>query len=88
LADDDGNVESYLEARCYDKAAKTERSAILRAELDSFQAGLDDIGRQIVAMLAQGKTEREIGKACGISGVAVHKRIVKMREALKDLRAA
>ena len=57
-------------------------------DLDSFRAGLDEIGRQILEMVAAHKTEREIGKAVGISNVAVHKRIVKMRAALESLRVA
>ena len=69
-------------------AVNTETSAIIRADLDAFRDGLDEIGRQILEMVAAHKTEREIGKAVGISNVAVHKRIVKMRAALESLRVA
>ena len=71
-----------------DATVNTETSAIIRADLDAFRDGLDEIGRQILEMVAAHKTEREIGKAVGISNVAVHKRIVKMRAALESLRVA
>lgn len=88
IDDGEGNAASYLETCCGDRAVDTEQSAIIRADLDRFRAGLDDIGRQILEMVAAGKTEQEIGKAVGISNVAVHKRIAKMRAALKSLRVA
>lgn len=88
ISDEDGNAASYLETMCGDKHQDTERAAIIRAALKSYSDSCDDIGRQVLQMVIEGKTEREIGKAVGMSGVAVHKRIVKMREALKDLRAA
>lgn len=79
---------SFLETCCGDATVNTETSAIIRADLDAFRDGLDEIGRQILEMVAAHKTEREIGKAVGISNVAVHKRIVKMRAALESLRIA
>ena len=66
----------------------TEQSAIIRATLDGYRATLDDIGQQILELVAAHMTEREIAKIVGISNVAVHKRIVKMRVALEILRAA
>lgn len=88
ISDGEGNTASYLETMVGSGRDDTERSAVIRATLDSYMAGLDKIGKQIIAMVVQGKTEREIGKSVGISNVAVHKRIVKMRAALEDLRAA
>lgn len=88
VSDGEGNSASYLETCCGDASMNTETSAIIRADLDSFRAGLDEIGRQILDMVAAYKTEREISKAVGISNVAVHKRIVKMRVALESLRVA
>lgn len=88
IEDGEGNAASFLETCCGDATVNTETSAIIRADLDSFRAGLDEIGRQILEMVAAHKTEREIGKAVGISNVAVHKRIVKMRAALESLRIA
>ena len=88
INDGEGNAASFLETCCGDATVNTETSAIIRADLDTFRDGLDEIGRQILEMVAAHKTEREIGKAVGISNVAVHKRIVKMRAALKSLRVA
>lgn len=88
ISDGEGNTASYLETCCGDRTADTETSAIIRVDLERFRAGLDAIGRQILEMVAAHKTEREIGKAVGISNVAVHKRIVKMRAALESLRVA
>ena len=88
INDGEGNAASFLETCCGDATANTETSAIIRADLDAFRDGLDEIGRQILEMVAAHKTEREIGKAVGISNVAVHKRIVKMRAALESLRIA
>ena len=66
----------------------TEESAIIRATLDSYRGELDEIGQQILELVAAHMTEREIAKVVGISNVAVHKRIAKMRAALESLRAA
>jgi hypothetical protein len=88
IEDGEGNAASFLETCCGDATVNTETSAIIRADLDAFRDGLDEIGRQILEMVAAHKTEREIGKAVGISNVAVHKRIVKMRAALESLRVA
>lgn len=88
INDGEGNAASFLETCCGDASVNTETSAIIRADLDAFRDGLDEIGRQILEMVAAHKTEREIGKAVGISNVAVHKRIVKMRAALESLRVA
>lgn len=71
-----------------DATENTETAAIIRADVERVRNGLDEIGKQILEMVAAGKTEREIGKAVGISNVAVHKRIVKMRAALENLRIA
>lgn len=88
ISDDDGNAASYLETMCGDSHQDTAKTAIIRAAIREYVAGLDDIGRQVVALIMDGKTEREIGDAVGMSGPAVHKRIKKMREALEYLRAA
>ena len=88
INDGEGNAASFLETCCGDATVNTETSAIIRADLDAFRDGLDEIGRQILEMVAAHKTEREIGKAVSISNVAVHKRIVKMRAALESLRVA
>lgn len=88
IEDGEGNAASYLETCCGDTTENTETAAIIRADVERVRNGLDEIGKQILEMVAAGKTEREIGKAVGISNVAVHKRIVKMRAALENLRIA
>lgn len=88
IEDGEGNAASYLETCCGDATENTETAAIIRADVERVRNGLDEIGKQILEMVAAGKTEREIGKAVGISNVAVHKRIVKMRAVLENLRIA
>ena len=88
ISDGEGNSASYVATCVEDKRANVERAAVIRLRIGQLRDGLDDIGQQVLEMVMQGKTEREIGKAVGISGVAVHKRIVKMRGELADLREA
>ncbi len=88
VTDDDGNAASYVETMAADNRQNTERAATIRAMLQEYSDSCDEIGRRVLQMVIEGKTEREIGKAVGMSGPAVHKRIMKMREALKDLKAA
>lgn len=88
VVNDNGESESYVETRCGDSSVNTETSAILRAALDDFTASRDEIDRKIIEMVAEQYTEREIAEALEkvgqkISNVAVHKRIAKMREALR-----
>lgn len=88
IEDGEGNAASFLETCCGDATENTETAAIIRVDVERLKDGMDEIGKQILEMVMAGKTEREIGKAVGISNVAVHKRIVKMRTALADFRAA
>ena len=88
VTNDNGEVESYVETRCGDGHENTATSAILRAVLNDFTASRDDIDKKIIELVAKQYTEREIAEALEkagrkISNVAVHKRIVKMREALR-----
>ncbi len=87
ISDGEGNTTSAMEMVASVKD-NTESAAIFRAELKRFYKGQDEIGRKILALLVQYKTEREIAAEVGISNVAVHKRIVKMRAALEHLRTA
>lgn len=86
ISDGEGNTASYLETMVGSERDNTETSAIIRADLERYASGLDDIGRQVLEMVAAHKTEREIAKVVGVSNVAVHKRIVKMRAALENLK--
>lgn len=63
----------------------TEEAAIIRATLKDFYNGLDDTSKTIFAGMVNGMTERELAPAAGISNVAVHKRMVKIRAALAVL---
>lgn len=85
---DDGEEYSYFDT--IDAAANnnTERSAIIRTEMERYTDSRDEIDQKIMELLPQGFTERQISKVVGISNVAVHKRIVKMRKDLEYLRVA
>ena len=56
-----------------------ESVVIDRLAIADCLTGLDSRGRAVAELIVAGHTEREVGKAVGISGVAVHKRVVKMR---------
>lgn len=88
IDDGEGNTASYLETMIASGRDNTEKSAIIRATLDAYRETLDEIGQKILDLVATQETEREIAKAVGISNVAVHKRLVKMRAALESLRTA
>ena len=60
----------------------TEQAAIIRAELKRFVSGLGDTNKIIFAGMVDGLTERELAPTVGISNVAVHNRMVKIRAAL------
>ncbi len=85
ISDDNGNTSSYLETCCRDKTEDTETSAIIRADIERFRAGRDEIDRKIIELVQENYTERDIAKALDnkISNVAVHKRLVKIRAALQ-----
>lgn len=63
----------------------TEQAAIIRAELKRFVDSLDDTNKTIFVGMVDGLTERELAPTVGISNVAVHNRIVKLRAALAAL---
>lgn len=85
IVNDNGEVESWTETRVAAKGYDTETSAIIRADLERFTAGRDEIDRKIIELVQENYTEREISAALDgkISNVAVHKRISKMRAALQ-----
>lgn len=88
ITNDNGETESYVETCCGDSHENTETSAILRAVLEDFTASRDEIDKKIIELVVAQYTEREIAQALEkagrkISNVAVHKRIVKMRDALR-----
>ena len=77
VTDSEGNEIDLLNLLPADN--NTERTAINRAAIKDFFAGLDTINQTIIKGKADGLTERELAAIVGISGPAVHKRIVKMR---------
>ena len=66
-------------------AADTERSAIIRATLKDFYNGLDAKNKIIFDGMVKRLTEREIAPTVGISSVATHNRMVKIRSKLAAL---
>ncbi len=85
LVDADGETCSAVETIAA-ASDDTERAAVLRADLEQFRAGCDEIDDRILELVGRGYTEREIAADIGtISNVAVHKRIVKMRRELGEL---
>lgn len=85
IENDHGEKESYTETRAA-SSADTSRSALIRFSFDWLQSGLDDTGKKILALAAEGYSEREIASLLGtISNVAVHKRLTKMRASLREM---
>ena len=54
-----------------------------RLMVEDFTAGRDMVDKLIIEMLPQGYTERQIGVPADMSGSAIHKRIVKIRDGLR-----
>ena len=63
----------------------TEDSAIFRATLKDFYNGLDAKNKIIFGGMVQRLTEREIAPSVGISSVATHNRMVKIRAQLATM---
>lgn len=60
--------------------------ALLLEELWAAVSELDPINQRIIKLLQEEMSEREIGKAVGLSQKAINKRKVKIREDLKEFR--
>lgn len=86
LFNDDGEEYDYFDA--LSAADNTEQSAIIRTEVRRYYESRDDVDQEIMARLPLGYTERQIGAVVGMSGPAIHKRIVKMRDDLGFLMEA
>jgi DNA-directed RNA polymerase specialized sigma24 family protein len=63
----------------------TETSVALRTDLRRFISEQDDLDQEIILWKMNGQTEREIGAIVGMSGVAVHQRLVKIQTALRAI---
>ena len=82
VIDKNGDQVDYIDTMATSPKDNTETKAIIRAAFRSILNGMDDIDRIIIECKCDEMTEREIGAIAGISCVAVHKRIVKIRAAL------
>lgn len=82
IVDKHGDEYDYIDIMAVSARDNTETSAIIRAAFHSILNGMDNTDRIIIECKCEGMSEREIGAITGISCVAVHKRIVKIRAAL------
>ena len=88
IVDNHGDEYDYIDIMAVSARDNTETSAIIRAAFRSILNGMDNTDRIIIECKCEGMSEREIGIVAGISGVAVHKRIVKIRAALTAVLVA
>lgn len=88
IVDNHGDEYDYIDIMAVSARDNTETSAIIRAAFRSILNGMDDIDRIIIECKRDEMTERDIGAITGISCVAVHKRIVKIRAALTAILVA
>lgn len=63
-----------------DEIAERQQAEVIRGVVDQF----DPVNKKIAELLAYGYRQNEIAEMMGVSAVAVHKRIKKMRELLKE----
>lgn len=80
-----GSGEEYSLFDTVAGAADTERSAIILATMTDFYNELDSRNKTIFNGMMEGKTEREIAPTVGITNIAVHNRMVKIRAALAEM---
>ena len=80
-----GSGEEYSLFDTVAGATDTERSAIIRATLKDFFQGLDSKDKIIFGGMVKRLTEREIAPSVGITNIAVHNRMVKIRSKLAAL---
>lgn len=81
---EDGEEGDYIDTMTA-SGMDTEATAIFREELRRFISNRDSTDQQIISSLMKQQTEREISAIVGISNVAVHKRIAKIRAALAEV---
>jgi len=77
-----GSGEEYSLLDTVAGSADTETAATIRATLTDFYNSLDSRNKIIFGRMVQGKTEREIAPIVGISNVATHNRMTKIRAQL------
>lgn len=83
IKDKDGTEYSYIDTMASNRKDNTETAAVIRSSLAAFINGRDEIDRLIIEGKRDGYTEREIAAMVGISGPAIHKRVDKIRDALR-----
>lgn len=80
-----GNGEEYSLFDTVAGTADTERSAIIHTVLKDFYNSLDSKNKIIFGGMAKRLTEREIAPSVGITNIAVHNRMQKIRAQLAAL---
>lgn len=78
--DADGQEYSLIDSIA--SSANTEKASTIQATLKDFYSGLDERNKTIFKGMVKGKTEREIAADIGISHVATHKRMTRIRAGL------
>ena len=90
MTNNNGDDFSLLDILADEKAvnpADILSDAGLVSLLREFAAGLDEKNKYILSGKIRGLNEREMGKHLGMSGPAVHKRVEKIRAALREYMA-
>lgn len=85
ITDKNGESRDYLDTMASTGKDETASTATLRVALEQFVNSRDEIDRMIIECKRDNYTEREIAEVVGINRAAVHKRIDKMREALRNI---
>ena len=85
VTDKNGESRDYLDTMASTGKDETASTATLRVALEQFVNSRDEIDRMIIECKRDNYTEREIAEVVGINRAAVHKRIDKMREALRNI---
>lgn len=81
--DADGQEYSLIDSIA--SSADTEKASTIQSVLKDFYNGLDERNKTIFKGMVKGKTEREIAADIGISHVATHNRITRIRTGLATM---
>lgn len=79
------NGQEYSLLETLADTSDTERTATIKTTLKGLYKTLDGTGRIIFGGMIAGKSEREIAPAVGLSSVAIHKRMTKIRTTLASM---
>lgn len=88
VMNDNGECFSYIETGAADPTANTENAAIIRGAFEDMAGGLDPVDSRLWEFVQRGYTERKMAamltaEGLGMSNVAVHKKVVKLRARLQ-----